>query len=42
MPAQDAAIAITSCMRVWASSGAASFRRRPTLEQCLLEAQTQV
>lgn len=29
-------------MRVRASAGAASFRRRPTLEQCLLEAQTQV
>lgn len=29
-------------MRVRASAGAASFRRRPTLEQCLQEAQTQV
>ena len=29
-------------MRVRASAGAASFRRRPTLEQCLEEAQTQV
>lgn len=29
-------------MRVRASAGAASFRRRPTLEQCLHEAQTQV
>lgn len=29
-------------MRVRASAGAASFRRRPTLEQCLQEAQEQV
>jgi transposase len=29
-------------LRVRASAGAASFRRRPTLEQCLHEAQTQV
>jgi transposase len=29
-------------MRVRASAGAASFRRRPTLEQCLQEAQAQV
>src|SRR5947208_15806417 len=29
-------------MRVRASAGAASFRRRPTLEKCLEEAQTQV
>lgn len=29
-------------MRVRASAGAASFRRRPTLEQCLEEAHTQV
>jgi transposase len=29
-------------MRVRASAGAASFRRRPTLERCLQEAQTQV
>jgi transposase len=29
-------------MRVRASAGAASFRRRPTLEQCLQEAQQQV
>jgi len=29
-------------MRVRASAGAASFRRRPTLEECLREAQTQV
>jgi hypothetical protein len=29
-------------MRVRASAGAASFRRRPTLEQCLEEARTQV
>jgi transposase len=29
-------------MRVRASAGAASFRRRPTLEQCLREAQEQV
>src|SRR5205823_9314268 len=29
-------------MRVRASAGAASFRRRPTLERCLQDAQTQV
>jgi hypothetical protein len=29
-------------LRVRASAGAASFRRRPTLERCLQEAQTQV
>jgi transposase len=29
-------------MRVRASAGAASFRRKPTLEECLLEAQEQV
>lgn len=29
-------------VRVRASAGAASFRRRPTLEQCLVEAETQV
>jgi transposase len=29
-------------MRVRASAGAASFRRRPTLEECLVEAQDQV
>jgi transposase len=29
-------------MRVRASAGAASFRRRPTLERCLAEAETQV
>jgi hypothetical protein len=29
-------------MRVRASAGAASFRRRPTLEECLLEAKDQV
>jgi transposase len=29
-------------MRVRASAGAASFRRRPTLDECLQEAQTQV
>jgi len=29
-------------MRVRAIAGAASFRRRPTLERCLQDAQTQV
>jgi transposase len=29
-------------MRVRASAGAASFRRRPTLERCLIEAETQL
>ena len=29
-------------MRVWASAGAGSFRRKPTLEECLVEAEAQI